>query len=101
CDHRAFYNSQRFTMNLTRAEMVRLGHSPSVRLFEAAACGTAIISDWWPGLDEFFVPNQEILISGSAEETLRFLKSISARQRRELGERARTRILDEHTADRR
>ena len=39
--HRAFYNSQRFTLNLTRADMVQAGYSPSVRLFEAAACGVA------------------------------------------------------------
>ena len=48
--HPWFYGRQRFTLNVTRADMVRLGYSPSVRLFEAAACGVPIISDWWPGL---------------------------------------------------
>src|SRR5207253_6090561 len=43
--HRGFYSAQRFTLNLTRAAMLRAGYSPSVRLFEAAACGTPIISD--------------------------------------------------------
>src|SRR3712207_8248286 len=37
-EHRWFYNAQRFTLNVTRADMIRAGHSPSVRLFEAAAC---------------------------------------------------------------
>ncbi len=63
--HRHFYNSQRYTLNITRTDMVRAGYSPSVRLFEAAACGVSIISDWWDGLDTFFEPGREILISGS------------------------------------
>ena len=39
--HRSFYNAQRATLNVTRADMIRAGYSPSVRLFEAAACGGA------------------------------------------------------------
>ncbi|MDP1601769.1 MAG: hypothetical protein Q8M03_00720, partial [Legionella sp.] len=35
--HRSFYNRQRFTLNITRADMIAAGWSPSVRLFEAAA----------------------------------------------------------------
>ncbi|RYD64293.1 MAG: glycosyltransferase, partial [Verrucomicrobiaceae bacterium] len=50
-EHRKFYNAQRFTLNVTRADMIRAGHSPSVRLFEAAACGTPIISDRWTGIE--------------------------------------------------
>ncbi len=57
-DHSAFYNAQRFTLNVTRADMIAAGWSPSVRLFEAAACGTPIISDWWAGLDSLFDPGQ-------------------------------------------
>ena len=64
--HAAFYCGQRFTLNLTRADMRRLGHSPSVRLFEAAACGAAIISDAWDGLEDFFEPYVEILPASSA-----------------------------------
>ncbi len=60
-EHRRFYNSQVFTLNLTRRDMVRAGYSPSVRLFEAAACGVPILTDQWVGLEEFFQPNSEIL----------------------------------------
>ena len=35
-DHPAFYSSSRFTLNLTRDDMVAAGYSPSVRLFEAS-----------------------------------------------------------------
>jgi spore maturation protein CgeB len=97
-EHRAFYNRQRFTLNVTRAEMVRAGYSPSVRLFEAAACGTPVISDEWPGLDEFFTPGEEILIANSASEIQRILRECPEEQARELGKRARARVLAGHTA---
>src|SRR5699024_4572270 len=74
--HRLFYNRQRFTLNITRADMIATGFAPSVRLFEAAACATPVISDWWEGLDTFFEPGREILISRSPEETLRHLRNL-------------------------
>jgi spore maturation protein CgeB len=97
-DHRAFYNSQRFTLNVTRAEMVRAGYSPSVRLFEAAACGTPIISDNWVGLDELFVPDEEILIAQDANDTLKYLRDLSDDKRRQIGEKARKVVLKKHTS---
>jgi spore maturation protein CgeB len=96
--HRSFYNQQRFTLNVTRADMVRAGYSPSVRLFEAAACGTPIISDNWIGLDEFFVPGKEILISRSAAETLQYLREMPEAERQRIGERARDVVLSQHTS---
>lgn len=97
-EHRAFYNSQRFTLNITRADMVRLGHSPSVRLFEAAACGVPIISDYWDGLDELFTFDREILVCRSAADTLRYLREMSDEDARCLGVAARERVLGQHTA---
>jgi spore maturation protein CgeB len=99
--HRAFYNRQAFTMNVTRSSMVRAGYSPSVRLFEAAACGVPIISDRWPGIDEFFTPGQEILIADSPDQTLEYLTDMTEKERKEIGQRARRRVLREHTAARR
>lgn len=99
--HKQFYNSQRFTLNITRADMKAVGHSPSVRLFESAACATPIISDWWDGLDEVFAIGREILISKSAEETLQILQTLTDKQRDEIGAAARQRVLAEHTAEHR
>ncbi len=96
--HRAFYNAQRFTLNVTRADMVEAGYSPSVRLFEAAACGTPIISDWWQGLDSFFEPDREILIARSSEQALSYLLNLTEQERLALGARARARVLAAHTA---
>jgi spore maturation protein CgeB len=97
-EHRAFYNAQRFTLNVTRADMVRTGYAPSVRLFEAAACATPIISDEWEGLDTIFRVGEEILVAHSAEESLRFVRETPEEERRAIGERARARVLSEHTA---
>jgi spore maturation protein CgeB len=96
--HRAFYAAQRFTLNVTRRDMVRAGHSPSIRLFEAAATGTPIISDWWQGLDEFFTPGEEILVAKSGKDVVRALCDLGEDRRRALAERARGRVLSEHTA---
>ena len=98
--HSAFYCGQRFTLNLTREDMRRLGYSPSVRLFEAAACGAAIITDVWDGLDEFFEPGVEILPAATADDVQRHLDLPDA-ERRAIGQRARERVLAAHTAEHR
>ena len=97
-EHRAFYNAQRFTLNVTRADMVAAGYSPSVRLFEAAACGTPIVTDWWDGLDTILTPGEEILVARSAADTLAYLRDLPDEERRAVGRRARARVLAEHTA---
>jgi spore maturation protein CgeB len=96
--HRAFYNEQRFTLNLTRAAMVEMGYSPSVRLFEAGACGTPILSDFWEGLDTFFVPGSEILVAGSSAEVTETLLDMGETERAVIGARARAAVLARHTA---
>jgi len=97
-EHRDFYNRQRFTLNLTRADMIAAGYSPSVRLFEAAACGTPIISDYWEGLDTLFELGSEILVARSGEEMLGYLREISPARAVEIGQAARRRVLAQHTA---
>ena len=100
-EHCAFYNQQRFTLNITRADMVRAGYAPSVRLFEAAACGVPIISDWWEGLDTFLEPDRQILIARCAEDTRRYLRDISEERRAAIGLAASDYIRRHHSADHR
>jgi spore maturation protein CgeB len=97
-DHRAYYRAQRFTLNITRRDMIAAGWSPSVRLFEAAACAVPIISDSWDGLDTVLCPGKEIVIARSPEEVLAHLQGSDEEERRRVGERARRRVLSEHTA---
>jgi len=91
----------RFTLNLTRAEMIQAGYSPSVRLFEAAACGVPIISDEWPGLSEFFRPGKEILTATSVGQVLGYLRDMSDRERFQMADNARSRVLEMHTSEHR
>lgn len=99
--HPRFYSSASWQLNATRADMVATGWSPSVRLFEAGACGAAIISDSWPGIAEFFEPGREILLPESTDRVVEILTKTSAADRGEIGEALRRRILAEHTAERR
>jgi spore maturation protein CgeB len=99
--HRAFYAAQRYTLNVTRADMKQAGYSPSVRVFEAACCGVPIISDEWPGLDTFFVPGQEILTAGTSADVLHILRTVPDAQRRAIAAAARARALAGHTGDHR
>ncbi|HET9251716.1 MAG TPA: glycosyltransferase [Candidatus Eisenbacteria bacterium] len=101
CDHARFYGRQRFTLNLTRAPMIEAGYSPSVRLFEAAACGTPIVSDRWAGLEEVLTPGREILIAEGSGDVLGMLRELPEARRREIGEAARDRVLRSHTGEHR
>jgi spore maturation protein CgeB len=91
--HSHFYAQQRLTVSVTREDMRRAGWSPSVRLFEAAACAVPVVTDFWPGLERFFEPDREILV----EDTLARL-ALDDDDLRAVGERARARVLAEHTA---
>ena len=97
-DHPAFYAQSRFTLNVTRADMVRAGFSPSVRLFEAALCGCPILSDSWPGLSTLFKPGAEIAVVESAEAVLSLLRHVDGDRRHAWAAAARRRALDAHTA---
>jgi spore maturation protein CgeB len=95
--HAAFYCSSRLTLNLTRREMVMAGYSPSVRLFEAAACGATIVSDTWPGLETFFVPGAEILTAADSGDVVRYLTRYDREQLKRIGRAARDRVLAGHS----
>jgi spore maturation protein CgeB len=97
-EHPAFYAASRFTLNITRADMIRAGYSPSVRLFEAAACGTPIISDTWDGIDTLLEPGSEIALAQHAGDVVQVLEGWDEAQRDRMGQASRKRILSEHTA---
>jgi spore maturation protein CgeB len=99
--HSAFYCAQHFTLNITRADMMASGHSPSVRLFEAAACGVPIISDAWTGLDTFFKPGEEILPASTTSDVIEILSTMSDETRKSIGAAARRRLLRNHTPEHR
>ena len=96
-DHAAFYAAQRFTLNITRAAMIAAGWSPSVRLFEAAACGTPIISDRWNGLTDLLPEHEAILIADETDDVVSALTTVDEADRLLIAQRARTIVLARHT----
>ena len=97
-DHALFYGSCRWTLNVTRRDMIEAGWSPSVRLFEAATCGTPILSDRWAGIDTLFVPGEEIELVEASDQVVTVLAGKPEQERRAMAERARARVLADHTA---
>lgn len=100
-DHAAFYSRLRFALNLTRADMRAAGWSPSVRLFEAASCGTAILSDRWAGLTELFPENEAIRVVDATADVVALLSGADEREIARMADRARQIVLAEHTGDQR
>ena len=96
-EHPAFYGSSRLTLNITRSAMAAYGHCPSGRLFEAAACRAALLSDSWEGLDAFFTPGEELLTASTTREAVAAL-SLAREETARLAERAYQRVMDQHTA---
>ena len=99
-DHPALYSSSRLTLNVTRRAMAQSGYCPSGRLFEAAACGTPVVTDCWDGLESFFQPGEEILVATQTADVMAALELSDAQLARIAG-RARQRAMEEHCAARR
>jgi spore maturation protein CgeB len=97
-DHPALFSSSRLTLNITRAEMAANGWCPSGRFFEAAACSTPVITDCWPGLEDFFTLGDEVIVARNTEDVLAALQ-LSDAELQAIASRARERTLDQHTGD--
>ncbi len=98
-DHPAFYSSSGATLNITRREMAAAGYCPSGRFFEAAACGAAILTDYWEGLESFFC-DDEVTLVGAGADVVGALQMADGELSR-IARRARQRTLNEHTGERR
>lgn len=96
-EHASFYTRQRFTLNVTRADMIAAGWSPSVRLFEAAACGTPIITDAWRGLDELLPDGDALIIARTSADVVAALTELDDTKRNAMAGTARTRVMQGHT----
>jgi len=96
-EHPAFFSSSRLTLSVTRRAMADNGHCPSGRLFEAAACGTPLLSDWWEGLDAFLRPGREVLVARDTGDVAAAL-SLSDAELARIAADARERVLAEHTS---
>jgi spore maturation protein CgeB len=96
-EHAAFFASSRLTLNVTRPAMAEMGWCPSGRLFEAAGCGTPLLSDSWPGIDDFFEPGEEIVLAKSEDDSLAALE-LGDDELSHISRRARERTLEQHSS---
>jgi spore maturation protein CgeB len=95
-DHNRVNCSARMVLNINRDSMADVGFSPPTRVFEAAGAGACLITDHWEGIDAFFEPGREILVAGSAEEIVHFLRTVPAKKAHKIGEAMRARALHDH-----
>ena len=96
-DHNAFNCTPLAVLNISRESMARYGFSPATRVFEAAGAGACLITDAWEGIEEFLEPNREVLVAQNGDEVAEHLRALTSESAREMGERARRRMLSEHT----
>jgi spore maturation protein CgeB len=99
-EHGKFYSSSNFSLNITRKSMADSGYCPSGRLFEAASCQAAIITDRWAGLEDFFEPGKEILVADNTDDVVGAL-SLPVEEIKNIGRAAHLRFLQQHSSDRR
>jgi spore maturation protein CgeB len=95
-DHNRLNCSARMVLNVNRESMAAVGFSPPTRVFEAAGAGACLITDQWPGIEEFFTPGREILIAESGEDVVNHLRRFSREEAEEIGASMRRRALAGH-----
>lgn len=100
-DHNAFNCTPRAVLNISRESMAANGFSPATRVFEAAGAGACLITDAWTGLEQFLEPAAEVLVAHDGAEVAEAVASLSPERARQIGERARRRVLAEHTYEHR
>jgi spore maturation protein CgeB len=89
--------SARMVLNINRDSMAELGFSPPTRVFEAAGSGACLITDSWPGIEQFFVPGGEILVAESADDVVYHLRNTAVAQGAKIGAAMRDRAVREHS----
>jgi spore maturation protein CgeB len=99
--HNRLNSSARLVLNVNRQSMADYGFSPPTRVFEAAGAGACLVTDRWDGIGEFLTPGGEVLVASSPEEVARYVREVSQEEAVAIGRRALSRILRDHTYDRR
>lgn len=96
-DHNAFNVTPRAVLNISRDSMAQMGFSPATRVFEAAGAGACLISDAWEGIEQFFAPDEEILVARNGDEVIAHLDALTPERAHTIGQNALRRVLAEHT----
>jgi spore maturation protein CgeB len=100
-DHNAFNTSSLAVLNVARDSMAAVGFSPATRVFEAAGAGACLITDAWEGVEMFLKPDAEVLVARDGQDVAEHMRTLTPERARAIGTAARSRILSEHTYERR
>jgi spore maturation protein CgeB len=96
-EHNRVNCSAGMVMNINRRSMADVGFSPPTRVFEVAGAGACMLCDDWPGIDECFDVDKEILIIRSAQDVVDALQYYGAAARKQIGHAFRARALRDHS----
>jgi spore maturation protein CgeB len=94
------FSRARVTVHVPRRPYVQaLPGIPTIRVFEALACGIPLVSAPWWDAEGLFKPGRDFLIARTGEEMQRVLGVLLAddQLRRELAEHGRRTVLARHT----
>lgn len=100
-DHNRVNCSAGMVMNINRSSMASFGFSPPTRIFEVAGAGACMLCDDWPGIDDCFEPEKEILIVRTSQDVVDALHRYDPEARKQIGAAFHSRALRDHTYARR
>ncbi len=90
----------KLTVHVPRRPYVKaLPGIPTIRVFEALACGIPLVSAPWDDVEGLFTPGKDFLIAHTGEEMKRHLNDLlqDEEKRREIAHHGRQTILAKHT----
>ena len=77
--------------------MAHIGFSPATRVFEAAGAAACLITDAWEGIEQFLIPDTEVLVARDGQDVAEHLQRLTPERARSIGQAALARVLAEHT----
>ncbi|WP_425229919.1 CgeB family protein [Sphingomonas sp.] len=95
--HNAFNCSPLAVLNVARDSMAHIGFSPATRVFEAAGAAACLITDAWDGIEQFLIPDEEVLVARDGQDVADHLAALTPARAQAIGAAALRRVLAEHT----
>ena len=96
-EHNAFNCTPKAVLNVARDSMAHIGFSPATRVFEAAGAAACLITDAWEGIEQFLLPDREVLVARDGRDVADHLAQLTAERAHAIGRAALARVLAEHT----
>ncbi|WP_375421928.1 glycosyltransferase [uncultured Sphingomonas sp.] len=96
-EHNAFNCTPKAVLNVARDSMAHIGFSPATRVFEAAGAAACLITDAWEGIEQFLIPDEEVLVARDGQDVAEHMAALTPERAKAIGEAALARVLAEHT----